>query len=269
MPRLPRLERMFVKPQNQWSPFPKRPLPFRIPEWRKTKHKGNVVVSKARPPSQIPEITPYKEWPIIRGDLVEVMVGPDTGKQGKVRAVARPKNQIKIIGLNLAEEFLEDMGDGKSGFILNETPLHYSEVKLVDPYTGKSTDVELRFNEEGEKVRVCKQSGRVIPKPPGERTDWKSRAAVKEGEFDTKGDIIQEYTYMPSLLLFHEEIMMEMNIPMSVPKTQPERRDLIMKEIEEDVVNERMEEKKILSSEPKGIVDQLKDIGNNIMFWKK
>ena len=90
MPRIPRLERMFVKPNNAWSRFPKRPLPFRMAEWETKEHKGEVLrVTKIKPPTQIPSITPIKEWKIVRGDLVEIVVGQDRGKQGKVRAVAR------------------------------------------------------------------------------------------------------------------------------------------------------------------------------------
>ena len=39
-------------------------------------------------------------------------------------------------------------------------------------------------------------------------------------------------TYLPSLLYFHEEIMRAMNVPPSVPKTRPDRRDLMIKEVE-------------------------------------
>jgi len=238
---------------------------------RQKKHRGNVRITKARPPSQIPKITPYKEWPLIRGDLVEVMSGPDTGKQGKVRAVARKKNQIKIEGLNVSEQYVENMGDGQPGYLLNEEPLHYSEVKLVDPFTGKPADVAIRFNEVGRRVRVCLESERVIPKPPGERTDWKSRDNVKEGEFDTKADEVQQYTYTPSLLLFHEEIMRDMNIPMSVPKGELERRDLIFREIENEALIEKEKENKnnVDNSENTGIVEQLKNIGQTLMFWKR
>ena len=240
-------------------------------EWETKKHRGNVRIIKARAPSQIPKITPYKEWPIIRGDLVEVMAGTDTGKQGKVRAVARKKNQIKIEGLNVSEQYVENMGEGQPGYLLNEEPLHYSEVKLVDPFTGKPTDVAIRFNDSGKRVRVCLQSGRVIPKPPGERTDWKTRDAVKEGELDTKADVVQQYTYTPSLLLFHEEIMKEMNIPMSIPKGDLERRDLIFREIENEAIidKENKSENEIDNSENAGIVGQLRSIGQTLMFWKK
>jgi len=268
MPRIPRLERMFVKPNNSWSRFPKRPLPFRMAEWETKEHKGEVLrVTKIKPPCQIPPIKPIKDWHIVRGDLVEILVGPDKGKQGKVRAVARKKNQLKVIGLNCSDNFMPDMGDGEPGFMLNEEPLHYTEVKLVDPATGKPADTIYKFNEEGQKVRVCKESGRVIPKPPGERTDWKSRSAVKEGDLDTKSDAVQQYTYVPSLLLFHEEVMKEMNIPMSVPKRGLERRDLIFMEIESEAFGERPLESSLDQASENSDSGTFGKIAQKLKFW--
>ena len=48
---------------------------------------------------------------------------------------------------------------------LSPSPIHYSNVNLVDPSIGKPTRVAIRFTEEGEKVRVSKKTGTIIPKP--------------------------------------------------------------------------------------------------------
>ena len=53
-----------------------------------------------------------------------------------------------------------------------------------------------------------------------------------EGLFDTPSSAVSKQTYFPSLLYFHEEIMHAMNVPPSVPKTKPDRRDLMLKEVE-------------------------------------
>lgn len=47
------------------------------------------------------------------------------------------------------------------------------------PFCRKPTEVSYRFNEKGEKIRVSERTGRIVAKPPWERRDWKSRAAVK------------------------------------------------------------------------------------------
>lgn len=41
------------------------------------------------------------------------------------------------------------------------------------------TTVSFRFTEQGERVRVSDRTGRIIPKPPWERRDWKQRSAIK------------------------------------------------------------------------------------------
>lgn len=52
-----------------------------------------------------------------------------------------------------------------------------------------------------------------------------------DGDFDTPSSAVTKQTYMPSLLYFHEEIMHALNVAPTIPKTEPDRRDLMMKEI--------------------------------------
>ena len=40
--------------------------------------------------------TPYKKWKIVRGDLVEVIEGPEEGKQGVVKEVIRVQNRLVV-----------------------------------------------------------------------------------------------------------------------------------------------------------------------------
>ena len=53
-----------------------------------------------------------------------------------------------------------------------------------------------------------------------------------------------------------------MNIPMSVPKTTLESRDLIFKEIEEEAIQERRE------GQPQEVENNSNIIGQNMTFWK-
>lgn len=41
-----------------------------------------------------------KDWPVVRGDFVEILSGKDKGKQGKVKDVFRSKNTVIVAGLN-------------------------------------------------------------------------------------------------------------------------------------------------------------------------
>lgn len=40
-------------------------------------------------------------WNILRGDLVQVIQGPQAGQQGKVLKVIRPKNRVIVDGVNM------------------------------------------------------------------------------------------------------------------------------------------------------------------------
>ena len=42
----------------------------------------------------------------------------------------------------------------------------------------KATDIVWRYTESGKRVRVAIDSGKIVPKPPFERADFKSREAV-------------------------------------------------------------------------------------------
>lgn len=42
-----------------------------------------------------------KKWKIVTGDLVQMMRGPDAGKQGKVVKVIRKRNRVVVEGVNV------------------------------------------------------------------------------------------------------------------------------------------------------------------------
>ncbi|VVC95768.1 unnamed protein product, partial [Leptidea sinapis] len=123
-------------------------------------------------------IEPIKEWSFFKGDRVEVMVGKDKGKQGLVIQVIQERNWVIVEGLNT---HLRIVGKDKNfpGIVVqSEAPLLVTTgVKLVDPESLKATDIEWRYTEDGDKVRVSKSSSRIIPIPKaaGETIDYKSK----------------------------------------------------------------------------------------------
>ncbi|XP_062115872.1 uncharacterized protein LOC133830011 [Humulus lupulus] len=59
-------------------------------------------------------------------------------------------------------------GQGHEGGIFTvETPLHVSNVQVIDPVTGKPCKVGIKYLEDGTKVRVSRgrASGSIIPRP--------------------------------------------------------------------------------------------------------
>lgn len=155
-------------------------------------------------------IEPIKNWSFFKGDRVEILVGKDKGKQGIVSQVIQERNWVIVEGLNT---HLRRLGRDKdfSGIVLkSEAPLLVTnQVALVDPADLKGTEVEWRFTEEGEKVRVSKRTGRIIPIPPSaeETKDYKSKSLYKEQPKDTTADVVEEITFSPELKTFEMDIM--------------------------------------------------------------
>jgi large subunit ribosomal protein L24 len=140
---------------------------------------------------------------------VELLAGKDKGKQGKVMEVDRSLNRVFVKGLNTHQRYIPPHGDFKGNYIASEAPLHYSNVALVDPEDMQATKISFRYLDSGEKVRVSRRSGRIIPKPveTTERRDFKTRSGYVEGSKDTPADQVTKRTYTPTLQLFEEEIL--------------------------------------------------------------
>ncbi|XP_063548126.1 large ribosomal subunit protein uL24m [Cydia strobilella] len=161
-------------------------------------------------------LEPVGEWSFFRGDRVEVMVGKDKGKQGIVVQVIQERNWVIVEGLNT---HLRTVGKDKEFpgvTIRSEAPLLVTtDVKLVDPETLKPTEVEWRYTEEGEKVRVSAASSRIIPIPKAaeETIDYKSKELYLENdEKDTKDDDVTKITFQPKLATFEMDVMESMGI---------------------------------------------------------
>jgi len=112
-----------------------------------------------------------EEWHLFCGDTVEILEGKDAGKQGKVVQVIRQRNWVVLEGLNTHYRYVGRTGEYRGTMIPSEAPLLHNQVKLVDPVDRKPTEVEWRFTEAGERVRVSSRSGRIIPKPDFPRAD--------------------------------------------------------------------------------------------------
>jgi large subunit ribosomal protein L24 len=121
-----------------------------------------------KPKPQIREAAKKKKWDIVRGDKVQVIGNhPERGKQGLVMTVLRDKDRLIVEGVNMGSRNIK--GDKDRGIqgktIMKERTMHYSNVNLVDPVKGVPTRIFKKFLETGEKVRISKKSGAIIPRP--------------------------------------------------------------------------------------------------------
>ena len=101
---------------------------------------------------------------IKKNDLVQVISGPDKGKQGKVISVNAETERVVVEGVNRVTKHLRagQPGQASGGIQVVEAPIHVSNVMIVDPETGKPTRVGYRFDENGKKVRVAVKTGEKI-----------------------------------------------------------------------------------------------------------
>nr|XP_003228450.1 PREDICTED: 39S ribosomal protein L24, mitochondrial [Anolis carolinensis] len=154
-------------------------------------------------------VEPLKEedWKVFKGDMVQILKGKDSGKQGQVVQIIKERNWVVLQGLNLHYRYLGKTSTHPGTYVTSEAPLLLREVALIDPTDRKPTEVEWRYTEEGERVRVSLRTGRIIPKPVEQREDGIIPEQWKDGPKDTSVEDALENTYTPSLKTFQEEIM--------------------------------------------------------------
>lgn len=105
---------------------------------------------------------------IRRGDMVEVIAGDDRSRGGerrvaKVLRVLRDEDKVIVEGVNRVYKHIKpSQRNPRGGRVSKEMPIHVSNVLLYNPELGRGVRVGTRVNEAGEKVRICKVTGREL-----------------------------------------------------------------------------------------------------------
>ena len=100
---------------------------------------------------------------IRKGDTVLVISGADRGKRGAVLSMIPKRDRAVVQGVNIATKHTKPSGMGQPGGIVKvEATIHVSNLKLVDPASGKPTKVGFRVLDDGRKVRFAKATGQVV-----------------------------------------------------------------------------------------------------------
>jgi len=137
-------------------------------------------------------------WHIVRGDTVFVRSGRSAGHIGRVLDVLRTKNRIVVEGANMVKRHVRAEGNQPGGVISTPSAIHYSNLNLLDPTLKRPTKVAIRFTQGGEKTRVSKKSGAVIPWPePANKYERPLRSA-ESGPSDTPAAVVAVTSYLPS-----------------------------------------------------------------------
>ena len=94
---------------------------------------------------------------IKKGDTVQVLTGKDKGSTGKVIAVYRETERVLVEGVNRVTRHTKAgqsaRGSSTGGLVVQEAPIHVSNVAVVDPSDKKPTRVKTR-------VETVEQDGR-------------------------------------------------------------------------------------------------------------
>jgi large subunit ribosomal protein L24 len=105
---------------------------------------------------------------IKKGDHVVVIAGRDRGRTGEVIAAYPDRGKVLVQGVNVVTKNKKVTYQGqrahKEGGITNEeAPIDVSNVQLADPDDSKRpARVGYRFDEDGNKIRVARPSGKDI-----------------------------------------------------------------------------------------------------------
>jgi large subunit ribosomal protein L24 len=82
---------------------------------------------------------------IKKGDTVQVLTGKDRSKTGKVIAVYRETQRVLVEGVNRVTRHTKagsERGARTGGLVVQEAPIHVSNVAIVDPSDNKPTRIK-------------------------------------------------------------------------------------------------------------------------------
>lgn len=99
---------------------------------------------------------------IKKGDNVIVTAGKDKGSKGVVTRVFTATNKVLVAGVQKVTRHQKPKSRGEKGTIIQvESPLHASNVMIVDPKTGKGSRIAKKKVGDAY-VRIAKKSGQEI-----------------------------------------------------------------------------------------------------------
>jgi large subunit ribosomal protein L24 len=89
---------------------------------------------------------------IRKGDMVQVMVGKDRGRRGKVLKVVEDGKRLMVEKVNIVKRHTKARDQYKPGGIVEkEAPIDVSNVMLIDSKLNRPVRVNYRLEEKGDK----------------------------------------------------------------------------------------------------------------------
>lgn len=154
---------------------------------------------------KVVHVEPVKEWKLMKGDLVQVLKGKDTGKIGTIIDIIRERNWVIVEGLNCHYRRIGKMEGFKGTYVASEAPLLHRQVALIDPSDNQPTEVDMRYTEAGDKVRVSRRTGRIIPTPQMTLKENDHSHYVEQAH-DTKSEDVCRKTFQPVMKSVEDDL---------------------------------------------------------------
>lgn len=90
-------------------------------------------------------------------DLVQVMVGDERGKTGKILKVNHKANRVLIEKVNLVKRHTKATGKSPGGILEKEAPISAANVLIYCEKCAKGVRTTHKVVDGGKKVRVCRK----------------------------------------------------------------------------------------------------------------
>lgn len=93
------------------------------------------------------------------GDNVKVLAGKDRGKEGKVLKTLKKAEKVVVEGINIVKKHSKPNNSNEKGGIFDvESPIHVSNVKVVEKAKETKKAVKEEKNEKVEKKTPAKKT---------------------------------------------------------------------------------------------------------------
>ncbi|MBM0236390.1 50S ribosomal protein L24 [Micromonospora sp. ATA32] len=100
-----------------------------------------------------------------KGDTVVVIAGKDKGAKGKVIVAYPRQDKVLVEGVNRVKKHTRisttQRGAKTGGIVTQEAPIHVSNVQVLDS-EGKPTRIGYRIDDNGQKVRIARSTGKDL-----------------------------------------------------------------------------------------------------------
>ena len=92
-----------------------------------------------------------------------IITGKDKGKMGKVLRVIPKEDRLVVENINVTKKAVrKSQKNPQGGVIQIESPIHRSNVMVVDRKTNKPTRFGISILKDGSKVRISKKSQEAL-----------------------------------------------------------------------------------------------------------